>query len=127
MQPPKVIEARAVASRVQPAAHPAGGAGPDTVVDTMDETQVEPLTDEELCALALEADPDTVVDDDAVCLSELLGDGASPRLPEWYMPAPMGGARRLRGWHRLVVALVIAAFLVITAYGLCNTYGQLHG
>jgi hypothetical protein len=43
------------------------------------------------------------------------------------MPAPMGGAPLLRGWRRRVVLLVIAAFLVITAFGLCNTYGQLHG
>ena len=85
------------------------------------------MTHDELCALALAADPDTAVDDDAVCLSELIAPDAPRRLPEWYMPAPMGGAAPLRGWRRRVVVLVIAAFLLITALGLCNTYGQLHG
>lgn len=42
------------------------------------------------------------------------------------MAAPMSGVRILRGWRRQVIFLVIAAFLTITAYGLCNTYGQLH-
>jgi hypothetical protein len=42
------------------------------------------------------------------------------------MPAPMGPASPLRGWRRGVVLLVVASFLVITAAGLCNTYGQLH-
>jgi hypothetical protein len=31
----------------------------------------------------------------------------------------------LRGWRRRVIWVVIAAFLTITAYGLCNTYGDL--
>jgi hypothetical protein len=86
---------------------------------------VSDLTDDELCALALAADPDTTVDDDAVCLWDLAApQGASPALPEWYMPAATGG-RLLRGWQRIPVALVIASFLVINAAGLCNTYGQL--
>ena len=83
-----------------------------------------PLTDDELCALALAADPDAPLADDAVALAEMLEPGAPRLLPEWYMPAPMGGAPPLRGWRRRVVLLVIAAFLTITAYGLCNTYGQ---
>jgi hypothetical protein len=40
------------------------------------------------------------------------------------------GVRRLEGWRRhvarLSAALVIASFVVINAFGLCNTYGQLH-
>lgn len=86
-----------------------------------------PLTDDDLCALALAADPDAPLDDDAVSLAEVIEPGTVRLLPEWYMPAPMGGAPLLRGWRRRVVLLVITAFLVITAYGLCNTYGQLHG
>jgi hypothetical protein len=84
-------------------------------------------TDAELSEAALAADPDTAVADDAVCLWDITGHGAQP-LPEWYMPAPMGGV--LAGWRRrfarCTVALVIASFLAINAYGLCNTYGQLH-
>jgi hypothetical protein len=45
------------------------------------------------------------------------------------MPAPMAPPR-VRGWRRLAlrvnVALIVSAFLTITAAGLCNTYGQLH-
>ena len=87
----------------------------------------EGISEEELAALALAADPDAPLDDDAVCLAEALGQRAPRLLPEWYMPAPMGGAAPLRGWRRRVIGLVIAAFLLITAYGLCNTYDQLHG
>ena len=56
------------------------------------------------------------------------GDTESPEppetlLPDWYMPTPAGGV--IRGWRRAVAVLIIAAFLAITAYGLCNTYGDL--
>jgi hypothetical protein len=87
----------------------------------------EGISDEELTALALAADPDAPLDGDAVPLTDVVGRGAPRLLPEWYMPAPMGGAAPLRGWRRRVIGLVIAAFLLITAYGLCNTYDQLHG
>ncbi|MEX0664337.1 MAG: hypothetical protein WD598_06145 [Acidimicrobiia bacterium] len=93
----------------------------------MDDDPLEPLTDDELSALALAADPDADLGDDAVPLADVIGDGSAPRLPAWYMPAPMGGAAPLRGWRRAVVGVVITAFLVITGFGLCNTYGQLHG
>ena len=48
----------------------------------------------------------------------------SPLLPDWYMPAA-GGSTHLTGWRRAVVVVVILAFLLITAAGLCNTYGDL--
>jgi hypothetical protein len=91
----------------------------------------EPVSDEELTALALAADPDTPVAGDAVSLWDLAGGRCSPGatgtppLPEWYMPAPMAGRRRLRGWRRWAAVVVIVAFLVIDAYGLCSTYGQI--
>ena len=51
-------------------------------------------------------------------------DGAEPGLlPGWYMPAPMVGAPLLRGWRRRVALLIIASFVLISAYGLCSTYG----
>ena len=84
----------------------------------------EPLTDEELAAFALAADPDIAVDDDAVCLWQLMGSDPDGLLPEWYMPSPARGLRRLRGWRRWVILLVIASFLLIEAYGLCSTYGR---
>lgn len=84
------------------------------------------IGDEELAELALAADPEPVVDADAPPLSEVLGADAPNLLPDWYMPAPMGGQRVLRGWRRRVIFLVIVSFLVITGFGLCNTYDQLH-
>ena len=85
------------------------------------------MTDEELCAEAMAADPDAGVADDAVSLWDLTSHGPQP-LPAWYMPAPMGG--HLSGWRRRLarfnVVMLIAAFVTINAYGLCNTYGQLH-
>ena len=84
------------------------------------------IGDEELAALALAADPEPAVDDDARPLSDVLGSEGSHLLPEWYMPAPMGGQRVLRGWRRRVIFLVIVSFIVITGFGLCNTYDQLH-
>jgi hypothetical protein len=83
-------------------------------------------TDDELAALALAADPNPALPDDAVPLT--LDDGDS-LLPSWYMPAPMG-RHTLRGWRGRVTKAgaiaVIGSFLAITAAGLCNTYGQLH-
>lgn len=86
------------------------------------------VTDDELTTLALAADPDAPLDDDAVSFWEATADPddtATPPLPEWYMPAPMAGTPLLHGWRRRVVFVVIAAFLTITAAGLCNTYGDL--
>jgi hypothetical protein len=97
--------------------------------DTHDVEVLESYTDDELAALALAADADAPVGDDAVAIWDLLGSEPNSPLPSWYMPAPMG-ARRLSGWRGLVVRCgavsVIASFVAINAYGLCNTYGQLH-
>lgn len=88
-----------------------------------------PVSDEELAALALAADPEVAMADDAVSFWALAGVDAEGPLPSWYMPAPMR-ARRFSGWRARVVRLsvysVIASFLAINAYGLCNTYGQLY-
>lgn len=85
----------------------------------------EPITDEELTALALAADPDTEVEPHAVPIDLRGSDGSGPGhpLPEWYMPVPMGSPRPLRGWRRAVGLLVVGSFVLITAYGLCSTYG----
>lgn len=81
------------------------------------------LTDEELTALALAADPDEPLDGTAVPWSpyETAPDGP---LPMWYMPPAMRRAV-FRGWRTPVVVAIIAAFLLIDVLGLCITYGQL--
>jgi hypothetical protein len=90
---------------------------------------VDRITDDELIAQALAADPDITVPPDAVPIRDLLGGDPVPRLPAWYMPTPMG-ARHFSGWRRRLVrvnvGVVVTSFLVINAAGLCNTYGQLH-
>lgn len=82
------------------------------------------VTDEELTALALAADPDTPVGDDATSFFDVVGPSAGHLLPQWYMPGG-AGAGRLTGWRRSVALTIVAAFLLITAYGLCNTYGDM--
>ena len=87
-------------------------------------TTLEPLTDDELTALALAADPDVEMGEDAVSVWDLAEPEAdADLLPAWYMPSPMTRSRLLHGWRRTVVLLVIASFLLINAYGLCSTYG----
>jgi len=89
------------------------------------EHHVMDLTDEELGDIALAADPEPALPADAAPLDEVLGTTPAGLLPGWYMATPMPRAGVLRGWRRRVVWLVIAAFLTITAFGLCNTYGDL--
>ncbi|MGZ6967859.1 MAG: hypothetical protein ACXVKN_08995 [Acidimicrobiia bacterium] len=91
---------------------------------TKDEQLLELPTDEELCALALVADPETEVADDAVSLWELTGAPEEGPLPSWYMPAAAGG-RLLSGWRRVPPLLIVGSLLVINGCGLCITYGKL--
>jgi hypothetical protein len=88
------------------------------------------FTDDELTALALAADPDQPLDSDAVPMSDYLSSekvGLSGEkvglLPEWYMAPVM--TRHISRAPQLVVLIVIGAFLLIEAVGLCSTYGQL--
>jgi hypothetical protein len=86
--------------------------------------ELDAVDEDELTALALAADPDAPLSPDAVSLWDL-----EPRdarlLPDWYMPAPMSGHRRLTPWQRRVAWLVVASFVLIDAYGLCSTYGSI--
>ncbi|MGA2837667.1 MAG: hypothetical protein ABSF84_13815 [Acidimicrobiales bacterium] len=79
------------------------------------------LTDEELCELALSAEPGLPPADDAVPLSVYLGQVAG-LLPAWYMPTPTSRARSR--WRLPVVLVLVAAFVIIEAFGLCSTFGQ---
>jgi hypothetical protein len=69
----------------------------------------ELLTDDDLTAMALAADPDAEPAEDAVCLWDLAPEEAENLLPAW--------------WRRSVVLVLIASFILINAAGLCVTYG----
>jgi hypothetical protein len=95
----------------------------DGITLTEDELSESPLTDAELTTLAMAADPDAPLSVDAIPLSLHLAQFAGAALPQWYM-APAGSASGRR-WRTPVVVTIIAAFLLIEALGLCNTFGQL--
>jgi hypothetical protein len=80
-----------------------------------------PLDDAELSALALQADPDAPIAEDAVPLSVYLASAPGP-LPGWYMPAAI--ARPGNPWRLAVVVGLVVVFVTIEAMGLCSTYGQ---
>jgi len=80
------------------------------------------MTEEELAALALAGDPDAPLPPDAIPLEVYLEMTAGP-LPDWYMPQVT--ARRSGRRQRLVILALVGAFLLIEAFGLCSTYGQL--
>ena len=79
------------------------------------------ISDEELTALALAADPSTPVAPNAA-------PWVPPRastLPSSYLPAASVRSRPASPLRTITVLIVIAAFLAITACGFCATYGQL--
>jgi hypothetical protein len=84
--------------------------------------EIEGISDEELTALALSADPDAPLDPDALPWYFGYGFAVNP-LPDWYMPRPMA-ARRGRG-TTVVVASVVVGMVVVCAFGLCITSGFL--
>ena len=83
-----------------------------------------PLTDDELTDLALAADPNAPISEDAVPISVHLAQFGAP-LPLWYMPPAMAVARAGHRWRVPFVTAIVGAFLLIEALGLCNTYGVL--
>jgi hypothetical protein len=93
----------------RPRATVTGVRGPDDVAE---------ISDDELTALALAADPDAPIAADAEPWPR--GGDAAGLLPSWYMPAAVRRARRA---HRAVVALVVGALLVVSGAGLCVTSG----
>lgn len=105
--------------RTRPVAVAIGG--DDRLVEAQEPELDDPITDEELTALALAADPERPLDSDAVPLSVYLGQ-IPALLPSWYMaPAMSSSGSR---WRTGVILAIVAAFLIIEAYGLCSTYGQ---
>lgn len=99
---------------------PIDGFEPDDSLDAGDQSLVE-MTDEELTAMALAADPDVLLDASAVPLTD---DEPFPELlPSWYMPVPSARARK--PWQKVAGLTVIMAFVIINALGCCITYGHL--
>jgi hypothetical protein len=82
----------------------------------------EVLTDDELTSLALAADLDEPLDANAVPMDTYLASNVTS-LPEWYM-APVR-ARCSGRFGRAVILAIVCSFLLIEAFGLCSTYGQL--
>jgi hypothetical protein len=80
---------------------------------------MESFTDDELAELALAADPDAPIADDAVPFGR--PEHGAALLPEWYMPAP-SGIRRTRP-RVLAVSAIIASLILVNGAGLCVTYG----
>ncbi len=80
------------------------------------------ISDEELTAQALAADPDEPLAQDAVPFQGEPAPGID-LLPEWYMPRPALG--RSTPARRAVAVAVIAAALLINGLGFCITYGHL--
>ncbi len=76
------------------------------------------ITDEELEAEALAADPHAPIDDGAEPFGAPPGPGL---LPDWYMPVN-GPIRRTRT-RRFVVVGIIVSLLLVNGAGLCVTYG----
>jgi DhnA family fructose-bisphosphate aldolase class Ia len=96
--------------------------GAEVVTDDAEAIELG-FTEAELTELALSADPDAAMDADAVPLSVYLGQ-AQGLLPQWYMPSPMARAAGSR-WRMPVVLVIVAAFVIIEAFGLCSTFGQI--
>ncbi|MEO6653429.1 MAG: hypothetical protein ABIP17_12315 [Ilumatobacteraceae bacterium] len=79
----------------------------------------EVISDDELTALALAADPDAEIAADAVPFASTEGLGPD-LLPDWYMPAP---SLRRSPMRTAVLACVAIALFVINVGGVCVTYG----
>lgn len=79
------------------------------------------ISEERLTELALAADPNAPLPADAVPIYVHLSQFGA--VPLWYMPsvARSGSSK----WRRPIVLAVVGAFLLIDAFGLCNTYGVL--
>ena len=81
---------------------------------------INPISDDELTALALAADPLAPLDEDAVAWNGLMLH-RSGLLPDWYMPTP--AAIRTGRLPRALVITLIVGFVAINAFGLCITSG----
>ncbi len=78
------------------------------------------ISDAELAELAMAADPDVLVEEDAVPLRSLGADDSS-LLPEWYMPVVQ--RRASSDWRAAVAVSIAVGLVLINAFAICVTYG----
>jgi hypothetical protein len=86
-------------------------------VEAMPELTAEEL--DELGRIAVAADPDAPIPDDAVPFGGRT-EGAQ-LLPEWYMPVPQ--TVRTTRPRAVAAAVLIGALLVVNGAGVCVSYG----
>jgi hypothetical protein len=98
-----------------------GGPGERLPADDGSAADVPGFSEEELTDLALSADPDAPLGEDAVPLAIFLGQ-LPLVLPQWYMPPAISG--RSTRWRTALVIVIVLAFVMIDAWGLCSTYGS---
>ena len=91
-----------------------------TMREMDDRSEIIPISDDELTALALAADPAAPLDEDAVAWNGTMMH-RSGLLPDWYMPTP--AAMRTGRLPRALVITLIVGFVAINAFGLCITSG----
>ena len=85
----------------------------------LDEIDLD-ITDDELTELAMSAEPHDPMADDAVPFRPLEAEG-QPLLPDWYMPASAGRARR--DWRSRVAISMAIGLVLISSCGFCITNG----
>jgi hypothetical protein len=93
----------------------------DVVTDVVDDEVW--ISDEELAAEALAADPDLALDDDALPFHATGDEDGFALLPAWYMPA--AGRPRHARVAAIVVLLIVGSLLLAEAFGLCLTNGRI--
>jgi hypothetical protein len=80
------------------------------------------ISDDDLTALALSADPHPTIDPH-VAPWRPVADAFTGLLPDWYMPTP-SGSHRGKG-AKIAIGVIIASFVIVNALGLCITNGFL--
>lgn len=85
----------------------------------------EPVSDDELVAQALAADPVDTLPDDAISFDELTGAEGHELLPDWYMPRPGPRARIIDGWRSRLVVAIVGSIVLVDAAGFCVIYGRI--
>jgi len=87
-----------------------------------EEEPLSQITDEELCTMALAADPNAPLSPDASPWHPT-DIHATALLPDWYMPA--AATTHPRSFRKGIISIVVFSLLAISAAGLCTIFGFL--